>query len=785
MSRVSKFRWLNEQILHPSRYHKLYYVDKGEYEQFVFGDRTIHMDVNTLDLVETPDELPDPVPAIPQYDFCNNKRLWVLSLNVTHACQLRCHYCYLSHFYPEMASKMSFETAKKAIDTLYNWDDIKKFQPEKIKSKLRYQIGFFGGEPLLNFPVVKEVVEYVTQKSSVFSFGMTTNGGLITPDIAKFLGRHNFSLVLSVDGPEEIHDYHRKYVDGRGSFQDVMKGLRCLRDEGVTKVTFRATFLPDLVRLKDRAEFLNDLCDQGYGRNVSIEPACLTEGCSYVPEELKFTEEFVQLLEDEYVEMGDWLACRLNKGAQARFHNIMTYAERFVKKKQYCSQCGGGVGYMAVNPEGKIHSCHREMSTKIGDLEKGGVDERERMKWVDNRHYPIPDCMKCKLRNVCGAPCREHNITATGNIHKNDPVMCEFYRNWIKAAVRVVDKTDAAKLQARFYDDEPVVGKSYSLVREGGGFGDVICMGGAAIQIKTEQPTAKITMCVPNEFIEVVEHLKGVDDVVGLGPLEQLTKIRRSRGAKLLKDQYSYMLSVPEGEVVDLWGPGYLYEIDADKPLKHSRTQIFAKQAGCKTIDKAIPIWRTTPDEKKRASQYLEKIGNKVVVAIAPRGTDSNRSLPDKLLQKLLDELKQYNIVYLDCVPPTVRHEQLWYPATSFCDSVAIAEQCDVLLTVDSAFLHVGAALRLPVVGIFTMTDSNPFRDLYPNLVIVENTNHQDRCKIPCNRSKKKGYTEACKDSCGRKDVLVVDDVMLGLMNVFKIAFHPEYRNQRMQRMAL
>ena len=781
-----KFRWLNDCVLHSNKYHSLYYTDKGEYAEFKFNDHTVYMDVNTLDLMQsTKERLPAPIPVVPQCPLSKNRNLIALSLNVTHACQLRCDYCYLSHFYPEMASKMSFETAKKAIDKLFDWKAIS----ETVDSnpKLNYKIGFFGGEPLLNFKLIKEVVKYVTSLSSQFKFSLTTNGVGVTSEIAGFLAKHNFSLILSVDGPKEIHNHHRKYANGKGSFDDVMRGLNYLKDAGVTKITFRGTFLPDQSDLLSRAKFLNELCDKGYGRSVSIEPACLTEGCTYVPDDIKFTSTMVKKMKQEYLEVAEWIAERLNNGQKARFHNIMVYVERLVLKKQYCTECGGSVGYMAVNPEGKIFSCHREMSSEIGDLEKGGVDERLKAKWMDNRYYQISKCMKCKLRNVCGGPCREHNITATGDIHKNDPVMCNFYKNWIKAAVRVADKVPYDRLKMLYSNNKVKVqtGKHYSFVREAGGFGDIISMGGAATQLKLEQPGSEIAFCIPNDFTDIADHLKGIDQIVGLGSVEQLSRCRRSRNEEFDSEKYKYLMNVPfQDNIVDLWGPAYKYEVEAEKPLEFTRSQIFAKEAVCKQVDNAVPVWITTPDEKKFASDYLENVKSKgAVIGIAPRGTDSNRSLPTELLIKLVSWLKKCNhdVIYFDCVIPS-KELDVHFPQTNFCKSVAIAEQCDVLITVDSSFLHVGAALGLPVLGISTMNDITPYTDLYSNLVVVKNNDPIGNCKMPCNRSKQKGYSEKCKDICSRKQNLKFDDVVVGVAKVLRVAFHPGFQEFRKKR---
>ena len=771
---------LNGDISSPSKYHPICEIEKGEYKEWSCSDCPIYMDINTLELCKGDlSEVPDPANVAPQHRFSGNTQVKALCLNVTHACQLRCKYCYLSHFYPEMEIMMTPEIATKAVDV---------YIPENSKN---IKVTFFGGEALLNFHVVKHTVKYINDKFADASkkFSMTTNGVAITPAVAAFLKENNFSLIVSMDGPEKLHNENRVYGNQKDSYSDVMKGLKLLKIAGVKRITLRGTFLPTgKGTLLERVKHLNELCDKGYASSVSIEPACLSESCSSIADEMKFTVGHVKEMRKEYQDVAEWMVQRYKDKLPVSFHNIKVYIDRLVNKKQYSTQCSAGMGVVTISPDGEVFACHREMSSHIGSMAKGGIDEAERAKWVDNRYYSNPACSACNIRNICGGPCREHNITTNGDIRKNDPVSCAFYHNWIEAAVYIVDKVGYEALKDLYKDVIRV--NRYSFVREGGGFGDIISMGGAVIQKKLEDPRSIITLCVPNEFVPIAKHLQGVDKVTGLGPLKYLVANRRSRSEKFVKDKYSYLLTVPEGTVVDMWGPGFLYETSRKEgPLDLTRSQIFAKEAGCKDLTKALPSWQVSKDDREFIKGCFDTLytSEKTVVALAPRGTDPSRSLPMELIEEILDWLHEYSILYLDCQMPqfTRSHANTDIPKNmKFVDSVALAEQCDILISVDTAMLHAGAGLRIPTVGIFTMTDPAPYEKLYPTLWTASPKERTSRCAIPCNRSAHKGYSALCHEGkCLRKEDLTLDMIIPAFALALELSMRPSYQKYRVRKM--
>jgi len=351
---------------------------------------------------------------------------------------LKCSYCFQLD-QPDASSRMTFDTTKKVIDhLLVHTKDPKLPIPT---------IGFFGGEPMLCWDLVVQTVSYMQGVCSPRKphFSMTTNGVLLTAEKAKFLVDSGFSFIVSIDGPKELHNKYRVYPDGTGSFDQVMRGLTYLKDAGVKNVTLRATYASGEEFLVERLEFLNQLCDQGYGHWVSVEPVCLTEGhCAHNIQ--GYTLEAVQNLGNEFLRAAKWASERLRNGKPARYHILCKQIERLLYTTHSVCECGAGMGYMSVTPDGSLHSCHRTQFTKIGDLEQG-IDEELRAKWSDSRSYCRVGCNECFAQWACGGGCRECSLGDTGDIHVPYKIGCEFVFRHFEAAAYVMSEVPGDTLR--------------------------------------------------------------------------------------------------------------------------------------------------------------------------------------------------------------------------------------------------------------------------------------------------------------------------------------------------
>ena len=385
-------------------------------------------------------------------------------LHTTQTCNLNCSYCFLEHEYIDglldtRKGRMTFAVAKKAIDEL-------------LTTEHHPQVGFFGGEPTLNWDLMVKVTEYLKDRASVMGkqpgFSVTTNGTTLTEERIRFLADNHYGMIISIDGTRESHDTNRPHAlppiaaakgkKAKGSYDKVMETLRLIKSVAPQlskRITLRGTF-PWSGRkssLLEDTRALNDLVDQGLAGWCSIEPAILTEKNCAVGStgQLTFTPEKVFEMYEEYLEVADWMVERLKAGKPARFHQISKFVERTLHGIHAWSECGAGVGYMSVDAAGAVYACHRQQHSYIGNLYDGGVNEDLRGKWLDNRTVARPHCQACNLQYVCGGGCREESIgyhvshngmTPEQAIFQNYQVMCNFKECWFAAALWVMSEVD-------------------------------------------------------------------------------------------------------------------------------------------------------------------------------------------------------------------------------------------------------------------------------------------------------------------------------------------------------
>ena len=358
-----------------------------------------------------------------------------LVLQTCYSCNLDCSYCFAKQKLKNSPSMMTMDILERAGRMLLPLDDLPHTD---------HSLSFFGGEPLMNFEFVRQAVLWFERLAAprLPVFHMTTNGTLITPEIADFLIEHRFGLIVSLDGPQEVHDRMRVDHHGRGSFDKVMQGLRVLQSRGFNNsLTLRATFGPDtsneLLRI---VRFLNELCYQGLGRYVSVEPAFLTESTCINKQDLRYSmqEGLVEDLRQAYLDVAAWMVDEVRSGANPTFHHLTKMVERLYYRSFWVTECGGGCGYMSVDPAGVIYACHRPTVTQIGHLMHGGIDEALRARWIDNRTYNRTGCLSCPLRFICGGGCREESLCESGDIHLPVRMDCLFKRIFFDTSAWII-----------------------------------------------------------------------------------------------------------------------------------------------------------------------------------------------------------------------------------------------------------------------------------------------------------------------------------------------------------
>ena len=275
------------------------------------------------------------------------------------------------------------------------------------------------------------------------SFHVTTNAILLDDERIRFLDEHGFSMIVSMDGPEDIHNRLRPAKDPKvNSHAATLANLRKLKATRNLKnrTTLRSTYTglgSDLVR---RLEFLNGLVWDGCASHASVEPCSLNEtACLKLPDghPLAITSEHFDGLRKEYHDAAEWFVAQVRAGRNPRFHHFMKPLERLLYTIHSPTECGAACGYLGVDPSGTIYGCHRESKSVLGHLDTG-IDEEARAKWKDNRFYTRPACVACDIKHACGGGCRLDSLERHGDIHRPDEVGCFFKRRMFEEALWIL-----------------------------------------------------------------------------------------------------------------------------------------------------------------------------------------------------------------------------------------------------------------------------------------------------------------------------------------------------------
>jgi uncharacterized protein len=348
-----------------------------------------------------------------------------LCLHVSHACNLVCEYCFAGQGrYRGKSALMSFEVGKRALDFLI----------ENSGSRKNLEVDFFGGEPLLNFDVVKKLVQYARSvekdHNKNFRFTLTTNGVLIDDDVIDFCNREMSNVVLSFDGRKEIHDRYRVDASGKGSFDVIVpKFQRLVKARGDKSYYMRGTFThanPDF--LKD----INVMLDSGFNE-LSMEPVvCSPDSPSAL------TEEDKPVIFKQYEELAKLLIQRRKEGKPFTFYHYMINLEGGPCIYKRISGCGSGTEYMAVTPGGDLYPCHQfvgEEKFKLGDIWNGVTNTEIQSEFEGCNVYAREECRGCWARLYCSGGCAANAYHATGSVKGVYKYGCELFKKRIECAI--------------------------------------------------------------------------------------------------------------------------------------------------------------------------------------------------------------------------------------------------------------------------------------------------------------------------------------------------------------
>ena len=350
-----------------------------------------------------------------------------LCLHIAHTCNLNCSYCFASQgkYHGERAI-MSFEVGKRALD----------FLVENSGLRRNLEVDFFGGEPLMNFDVVKQLVAYARsiekEKGKNFRFTLTTNGVLVDDDVIEWANRECSNVVLSLDGRKEIHDRFRVDYAGNGSWDKIVpKFQRFVEARNGQNYYMRGTFThnnPDF--LKDVQQML----DLGF-RELSMEPVvCAPDDPSAL------TEADLNIVMQQYEDLAQLMLQHDRKNDPFTFYHYMIDLTGGPCIYKRISGCGSGTEYMAVTPWGDLYPCHQfvgDEKFRLGDIYTGVTNTDIQKQFAACNVYAHPECNDCWARLYCSGGCAANAYHSTGSVTGVYEDGCKLFRKRMECAIMV------------------------------------------------------------------------------------------------------------------------------------------------------------------------------------------------------------------------------------------------------------------------------------------------------------------------------------------------------------
>ena len=361
-------------------------------------------------------------------ETANKSLIKSMCLNVAHDCNLRCEYCFAAkgNFGGE-TMLMPFEIGKKAIDFLI----------KESGAIHNLEVDFFGGEPLLNFDVIKQIVEYARsiekEYDKNFRFTITTNGLLLTDDKIEYINKEMSNCVLSLDGRKEVNDRLRVRADGTGSYDAIVpKFQKLVKNRSKDKDYYiRGTFT------KYNLDFANDVlhfADLGFDQ-LSIEPVVSDPKLDY-----SIKEEDLPRVFEEYDKLAKIIVERKKEGIGFNFFHFMIDLDHAPCIYKRFKGCGCGNEYVAVTPNGEIYPCHQfvgQDNWKIGDLNDGSFSKEMKFYFAQTNILNKSDCKNCFAKYYCSGGCNANNYTYEGSIFKSHELSCKLQRKRLECALMI------------------------------------------------------------------------------------------------------------------------------------------------------------------------------------------------------------------------------------------------------------------------------------------------------------------------------------------------------------
>ena len=384
-------------------------------------------ELESLQVIVGDDVAPEPV-ANPPADF----PLQSLVMNLTNQCNLSCQYCY--EFGEDKVATpggkpkfMDFETAKASVDFLLN----------ESTGRRAVHITFFGGETLMNFPLLQRVVNYATEQAGLrgrsIDFSLTTNATLLTPAIIRFLSENQIGVTVSMDGPPELHDKLRVFANGRGSYDIIAPRVRALIENHRTRpIAARVTLTSGVTDVVKIYRHLKQ--DLGF-HEVGFAPVTTSPNRLYSINERGMDDvlgEFHTLAEE-------WLEFAL-RGELHGFSNVSDTIAELYQGVNKSHPCGAGLGLLGVGPSGDIAPCHRFVDSdthSMGHI-SSGIDQAKRDDFLTRGHIGAKyACHTCWARPLCAGGCHHEAFVRYGDTGHPNLHYCDWIRDWTDTCLTI------------------------------------------------------------------------------------------------------------------------------------------------------------------------------------------------------------------------------------------------------------------------------------------------------------------------------------------------------------
>ena len=360
------------------------------------------------------------------YNYKNNSKVVkALCLHVAHTCNLNCSYCFASQGkYHGDRALMSFEVGKQAFDFLI----------ANSGTRRNLEVDFFGGEPSLNFEVVKQLVEYARsiegKYNKNFRFTYTTNGMILTDEMMEFINKEMHNVVLSLDGRREVNDHFRRDYAGKGSYDTIVPNFKRLVESRNNQGYYvRGTYTHNNV------DFTNDIihmADLGF-TELSMEPVVCPPGDPYA-----LTDEDLPKLFEQYEILAKEMIKRKKEGRPFTFYHYMLDLKHGPCIYKRITGCGSGTEYMAVTPWGELYPCHQFVGDEkysLGNIWDGVKNTAVQDEFRGCNSYSRPECRDCWAKLYCSGACAANAYHATGSINGVYKYGCELFKKRIECAV--------------------------------------------------------------------------------------------------------------------------------------------------------------------------------------------------------------------------------------------------------------------------------------------------------------------------------------------------------------